>query len=72
MSAPDFQPQPPPPMLVQAEALRAAFPDYSVSVIAKGDESRFEVVAREGPGAALYCLISGDVLEIWRELRSVT
>ena len=53
---------------IQAAALRAAFPQYVVNVLARrGDKPRFEVVSRDG--GALYCLISDDAREIWRELR---
>jgi hypothetical protein len=54
---------------VQAAALQAAFPRYVVNVVSHyGEPPRFEVVSKDsGPG--LYCLISEDALEIWRELR---
>jgi antibiotic biosynthesis monooxygenase (ABM) superfamily enzyme len=67
---PDFESPPPPSVKVQAAALRAAFPGYIVNVIvpSRGDEPRYEVVRRDG-GAGLYCLISTDAREIWRELR---
>ncbi len=52
---------------VQAAALRAAFPQYVVNVLARrGDKPRFEVVSRDC--GSLYCLISDDACEIWREL----
>jgi hypothetical protein len=53
---------------VQAAALRAAFPGYTVNVMTRwGDKPRFEVVARD-INASPYCLISDDAREIWREL----
>jgi hypothetical protein len=53
---------------VQAAALQAAFPGYVVTVIPHyGERPRFEVVSR-GNGPGLYCLISDDAREIWREL----
>lgn len=53
---------------VQAAALQAAFPQNVVSVIARrGERPRFEVVARD-TSRDLYCLISDDAREIWREL----
>ena len=56
-----------PSVHVQAAALRVAFPQYVVSVLARrGGKPRFEAVSR-GAGS-LYCLISDDALEIWREL----
>ena len=56
------------PASVQAAALRAAFPTYAVNVIRqRGERPRFEVVSRDGGN--LYCLISDDPREIWRELR---
>jgi hypothetical protein len=58
---------PAPSAHVQAAALRVAFPQYVVSVLAnRGDKPRFEAVSRDG--GSLYCLISDDALEIWREL----
>jgi hypothetical protein len=54
---------------VQAAALRTAFPGYIVNVITRrGEKPRFEVVARD-TSRSLYCLISSDPREIWRELR---
>ena len=54
--------------VVQAAALRAAFPGYTVNVITRHDDRpRIEVVSREG--GSPYCLISTDAREIWRELR---
>jgi hypothetical protein len=53
---------------VQAAALRAAFPQYTVNVLyRRGDRPRFELVSRDGGNP--YCLISADILEIWRELQ---
>jgi hypothetical protein len=56
---------------VQAAALRTAFPQYAVSVITTGwdNKPRIEAISRDGDGD-LYCLISEDAREIWRELRS--
>ncbi len=57
-----------PSVHVQAAALRVAFPHYVVSVLARrGGKPRFEAVSRDG--GSLYCLISDNALEIWRELR---
>lgn len=56
------------PALVQATALRAAFPGYTVNMLARrGGRPRFEAVSRDG--GTPYCLISDDAREIWRELR---
>jgi len=53
---------------VQAAALCAAFPQYAVNVIVHyGEKPRFEAISRDGD--SLYCLISDDAREIWRELR---
>ena len=54
---------------VQAAVLRAAFPGYVVNVIRHhwDDKLRYEAVSRDGGG--LYCLISDDAREIWRELQ---
>ena len=60
--------QPGPAAIVQAAALRAAFPGYVVNVLVKrGEKPRFEAVSRDGGDP--YCLISTDAEEIWRELR---
>lgn len=54
--------------LVQATALRDAFPGYAVNVIMRHDDQpRIEAVSRDGSNP--YCLISTDASEIWRELR---
>ena len=58
-----------PSTLVEADALRAAFPGYVVNVITRwGEKARFEVVSRDG--GSPYALISSDAQEIWRELRA--
>jgi hypothetical protein len=58
---------PVPSAMMQAAALRVAFPEYVVSVrVGRWDRPRFEVVSREGGDP--YCLISSDAQEIWREL----
>lgn len=57
-----------PSALVEADALRAAFPGYIVNVITRlGEKLRFEVISRDG--ASPCALISSDAQEIWRELR---
>ncbi len=57
-----------PAALVQAAALRAAFPRYAINVIMnRGDKPRFEAVSRDGGNP--YCLITTDAREIWHELR---
>jgi hypothetical protein len=58
---------PPPGLAVQADALRAAFPDYQVIVTSAGGEHRIEVVRQRGEGGP-WCLISTDAREIWQEL----
>ncbi len=68
MNVPDFRLPPPPDICVQADALRAAFPNYTVNVLKfRGDKPRFEAVSRTGGNP--YCLISTDAREIWRELK---
>jgi hypothetical protein len=59
---------PPPSLAVQAAALRAAFPDYQVSVTSVGGKDRIEVVRQRGHGGP-WCLISTDAREIWQELK---
>lgn len=57
----------PPTPGVQAAALQAAFPSYSVSVhVRPGERPRFEVVTRNDDDP--WCLISPDAKEIWHEL----
>ena len=69
MNIPDFRLPPPPDICVQAAALRAAFPSYTVNVLKfRGDKPRFEVVSRTGGNP--YCLISTDAREIWRVLKA--
>lgn len=64
-----FPLQPAQSTFVQAAALRAAFPGYTVNVIMRqNDKPRFEVVSRDG--GSPYCLISTDAREIWRELQN--
>ena len=67
---PDFRAPPPPSLRIQADALRAAFPQYAVNLISTGGKTRFEAVARPGTDANPYCLISADIQEIWRELKT--
>ena len=53
---------------VQAAVLTAAFPGTSSTCCRAGARKpRFEAVSRDG--GSLYCLISDDAREIWRELR---
>lgn len=53
---------------VQAAALQAAFPSYSVSVaIRPGCQPRFELVTRNDGNP--WCVISPDAKEIWHELK---
>ena len=54
----------------QIAALAAAFPDYTFRVVIKYDQPRYEAVAKKDQ--SLYCLISADVQEIWRELRAAS
>ncbi len=69
MNAPDFRPPPPSAVSVQADALRAAFPQYIVNIIQHhGEPARYELVSRDGRSP--YCLISTDADEIWRELHN--
>jgi hypothetical protein len=50
-----------------AEALRRAFPAWSIAVQPwAGDQARIEAVNPHGGG--LYALISTDPAELWREL----
>lgn len=51
----------------QAEALRRAFPRWSIAVQPwTGDHARIEAVNPDGGDP--YCLISTDPAELWREL----
>jgi hypothetical protein len=52
---------------LHAEALRRAFPAWSIAVQPwAGDRARIEAVNPHGSG--LYALISTDPAELWREL----
>jgi hypothetical protein len=54
---------------LQAEALRRAFPAWSIAVQPRpGDRARVEAVNPHGGG--LYALISTDPAELWRELHA--
>jgi hypothetical protein len=54
-------------LYLQAEALRRAFPAWSIAVQPwAGDRARIEAVNPHGAG--LYALISTDPAELWREL----
>jgi hypothetical protein len=54
-------------LYLQAEALRRAFPAWSIAVQPwQGDRARIEAVNPHGGG--LYALISTDPAELWREL----
>jgi hypothetical protein len=64
----EYIPPPPPNARVQAEALQAAFPAYYFSVTVYRDQTRFEAVSKDGGG--LWCLISTDPREIYRELKA--
>ncbi len=66
-SIPDFQPAPPPARIAQLAALRTAFPDYAFNVIVTREKPRIEAVAKD-LSSPVYCLISPDAREIWREL----
>lgn len=68
---PDFKLPPPPAVMVQVAALRAAFPEYAISVIrSRGEKPRYEAVSKTGGDP--YCLISESAAEIWRELRAAS
>ena len=58
--------------VVQLTALRTAFPGYSFSLIPAGIGGKdcYEAVAKNGTGSRVYCLISHDAREIWRELKA--
>jgi hypothetical protein len=54
-------------LAVQAEALRQAFPGWTIAIRNwPGDRLRIEAVNREDSN--LYALISSDPAEIWAEL----
>ena len=69
MSVPDFRLPPSPEDRVQAEALRVAFPRYRINTITKGGQVYFEAVSKNA-GDRLYCVISSDAKEVWRELKA--
>lgn len=61
-------PLPPPDEEVQLAALRAAFPDFSFTVISAGGKRRFEAVRARG-GGLLYSVMTTDPEELWRILK---
>lgn len=54
------------PEMVAAE-LRRAFPRYEVTIRWDRGQPRFQLRSRDV--ASLYCIISPDAQEIWRELK---
>ena len=57
-------------LYLQAEALRRAFPAWSIAVQPwAGGRARIEAVNPHGGG--LYALISTDPADLWRELRGL-
>ena len=58
-------------LYLHAEALRRAFPAWSIAVQPwAGDRARIEAVNPHGGG--LYALISTDPADLWRELRGLS
>jgi len=68
---PDFA-MPLTPHVVQLTALRTAFPGYWFSLIPAGVGGKdcYEAVAKNGSNSRVYCLVSHDAREIWRELKA--
>ena len=54
-------------MLAELAALRAALPGYDVLLTSHSPTCRFEAIHR-GPGPGIWCLISSDPADLWREL----
>ncbi len=50
-------------MLAEVAALRG----YDVGLISHGPARRFEAV-RRGPGPGIWCVVSTDPADLWREL----
>ena len=57
----------PPGMLTELAALRDALPGYDFIVTSHRPSYRYEAIRRtDGPG--LWCVISSDPADLWREL----
>jgi hypothetical protein len=54
-------------MLAELAALRAELPGYDVILTSHSPTCRFEAIHR-GPGPGIWCLISSDPADLWREL----
>ena len=54
-------------MLAELAALRAALPGYDVNVTSHSPARRFEAIRRD-PGPGIWCVVSSDPADLWREL----
>ncbi len=59
---------PPPGMLAELDRLRAALPSYDVIVTRRTGTYRYEATRRHTDGPGLWCLISTDPADLWRDL----
>jgi hypothetical protein len=59
----------PPGTLAELSQLRAALPDYDVTITSHSGTCRFEAIRRPStPGTGPWCVISADPADLWGEL----
>jgi hypothetical protein len=61
---------PPPPLLVQLEGLRAAFPGWEISIASFGTEQWFEASRPGYNGPGPCALVAGTAADMWCALRA--
>ena len=54
-------------MLAELAALRAALPGYDVILTSHSPACRYEATRRD-PGPGIWCVVSTDPADLWREL----
>ena len=54
-------------MLAELAALRAALPGYDVNLTSHSPACRYEATRRD-PGPGIWCVVSTDPADLWREL----
>ena len=57
----------PPGMLAELAALRAALPGYGVILTSHSPARRSGAIRRD-PGPGIWCVVSSDPADLWREL----
>ena len=62
------RPSPPPWMVAELEALRAALPGYDVIITSHTPSWRFEAIRRHADRPGPWCVISSDPGDLWWHL----